>query len=84
MKTKLWLATLAFFAIVTPGRSQGHVPAFQLGVKAGVNISKVDGDAFAIADVWPIMRQRDAAKHRALRDADDPERFFDDTGEHRV
>jgi hypothetical protein len=47
MKTKLWLTTLAFFAFATRGHSQGHVPAFQLGVKGGVNISKVDGDAFA-------------------------------------
>lgn len=50
MKTNLSMAIpamLALLAFAIPGHSQGHVPAFQLGVKGGVNISKVDGDAFS-------------------------------------
>ena len=37
----------AFVLLSVAGMSQGHIPVFQLGVKGGVNISKIDGKSFA-------------------------------------
>jgi len=47
MKTKLLVPFFAFVFLSVAGMAQGHVPVFQLGVKGGVNISKIDGKSFA-------------------------------------
>lgn len=47
MKTKILVPLVAFVLLSVAGMAQGHVPVFQLGIKGGVNISKVDGKSFA-------------------------------------
>ncbi|MEO5593489.1 MAG: porin family protein [Chitinophagaceae bacterium] len=47
MKTKLLVPLFAFVLFSFAGMAQLHVPAFQLGVKGGVNITKIDGKSFA-------------------------------------
>jgi len=47
MKTKLLVPLFAFVLFSVAGIAQGGVPIFQLGVKGGVNLSKIDGKAFA-------------------------------------
>ena len=47
MKTKLLVPLFAFVLFSIAGMAQGGVPVFQLGVKGGVNISKIDGKSFA-------------------------------------
>ncbi len=47
MKTKLAVPLFAFVLLSFAGMAQGHVPVFQLGVKGGVNISKIDGKSFS-------------------------------------
>ena len=47
MKTKLLVPLFAFVLLSVAGMAQLHVPAFQLGVKGGVNITKIDGHSFS-------------------------------------
>ena len=47
MKTKLIVPLFAFVLLSAAGMAQGRVPVFQLGVKGGVNITKIDGKSFA-------------------------------------
>lgn len=47
MKTKLIVPLFAFVLFSVAGIAQGRVPVFQLGIKGGVNITKVDGKSFA-------------------------------------
>jgi Outer membrane protein beta-barrel domain len=47
MKTKLLVPLFAFVLISTAGMAQFHVPLFQLGVKGGANITKIDGKSFS-------------------------------------
>ena len=47
MKTKLLVPLFAFVLISSAGIAQLHVPVFQLGVKGGVNITKIDGKSFS-------------------------------------
>src|SRR5450432_532394 len=47
MKTKLLIPLFAFVLISTAGMAQLHVPVFQLGVKGGANITKIDGKSFS-------------------------------------
>jgi Outer membrane protein beta-barrel domain len=47
MKTKLLVPLFAFVLISTAGMAQLHVPFFQLGVKGGVNFTKIDGKSFS-------------------------------------
>lgn len=47
MKTKLLVPLFAFVLLSVAGMAQGGVPVFQLGVKGGVNLNKVDGKSFA-------------------------------------
>lgn len=47
MKTKLFVPLFAFVLLSVAGIAQGGVPAFQLGVKGGVNLTKIDGKSFA-------------------------------------
>jgi len=47
MKTKILVPLVAFVLLSVAGMAQGHVPVFQLGIKGGVNISKIDGKSFA-------------------------------------
>jgi len=47
MKTKLLVPLFAFVLFSAAGFAQLHVPAFQLGVKGGVNITKIDGKSFS-------------------------------------
>jgi hypothetical protein len=47
MKTKLMVPFFAFVFFSLAGTAQVHVPAFQLGVKGGVNFTKIDGKSFA-------------------------------------
>lgn len=46
MKTKLLVPLAAFLFFSLAGMAQ-HVPVFQLGVKGGVNITKIDGQSFS-------------------------------------
>ena len=47
MKTKLLVPLFAFVLFSVAGMAQGGVPIFQLGVKGGVNITKIDGKSFS-------------------------------------
>jgi len=47
MKTKLLVPLFAFVLFSAAGIAQLHVPVFQLGVKGGVNITKIDGKSFS-------------------------------------
>ncbi|MEP6750045.1 MAG: porin family protein [Bacteroidota bacterium] len=47
MKTKLLVPLSAFVLFSLAGMAQTRVPVFQLGVKGGVNISKIDGQSFS-------------------------------------
>ncbi len=47
MKTKLLVPLFAFVLLSLAGMAQGRVPVFQLGIKGGVNLNKVDGKSFA-------------------------------------
>ena len=47
MKTKLLVPLFAFVLFSVAGLAQGGVPVFQLGVKGGVNLTKIDGKSFA-------------------------------------
>jgi len=47
MKTKLLVPLFALLVISVASQAQGRVPIFQLGVKGGVNITKIDGKSFA-------------------------------------
>jgi len=47
MKTKLLVPLLALLVVSVASNAQGRVPVFQLGVKGGVNITKIDGKSFA-------------------------------------
>ena len=47
MKTKRLVPFFAFVILSTAGLAQGNVPAFQLGIKGGVNLTKIDGKSFA-------------------------------------
>ncbi|MEO5681774.1 MAG: porin family protein [Chitinophagaceae bacterium] len=47
MKTKLLVPLVAFVLMSIAGVAQGGVPAFQLGAKGGVNMTKIDGKSFA-------------------------------------
>ena len=47
MKTKQLVPLFAFVLISVAGMAQVHVPAFQLGVKGGVNFTKIDGKSFS-------------------------------------
>lgn len=47
MNTKRLVPFFAFVILSTAGIAQGNVPAFQLGIKGGVNMTKIDGKSFA-------------------------------------
>jgi len=47
MKTKKLIPLVAFVLLSVAGIAQVHVPVFQLGVKGGVNITKIDGKSFS-------------------------------------
>jgi hypothetical protein len=47
MKTKILVPLFAFVVLSVTGMAQGRVPVFQLGVKGGVNMNKIDGRSFA-------------------------------------
>ena len=47
MKTKLFVPLFAFVLLSAAAMAQGRVPAFQLGIKGGVNLTKIDGKSFA-------------------------------------
>lgn len=47
MKKKLLVPLFAFVLFSMAGMAQLHVPAFQLGIKGGVNITKIDGKSFS-------------------------------------
>ncbi len=47
MKTKRLVPLFAFVLLSMAGIAQQHVPIFQLGVKGGVNITKIDGKSFS-------------------------------------
>ena len=47
MQTKLLVTLFAFVLFSVAGMAQGGVPIFQLGVKGGVNITKIDGKSFS-------------------------------------
>ena len=47
MKTSILVPLLAFILCSFSGMSQLHVPAFQIGIKGGVNVTKIDGKSFA-------------------------------------
>ncbi|MEP7277816.1 MAG: porin family protein [Bacteroidota bacterium] len=47
MKTKQLVPFFAFILFSIAGMAQVHVPAFQLGVKGGVNFTKIDGKSFS-------------------------------------
>ena len=47
MKTKQLVPLVAFVLFSMAGMAQAHVPVFQLGVKGGVNITKIDGKSFS-------------------------------------
>ena len=47
MKTKFLVPLFAFVVCSMAGMAQGRVPVFQLGVKGGVNMTKIDGKSFA-------------------------------------
>ena len=47
MKTKLLVPLFAFVLFSVAATAQTHVPRFQLGVKGGVNIDKIDGVSFS-------------------------------------
>jgi Outer membrane protein beta-barrel domain len=47
MKTKILVPLFAFVLLSVAGMAQGRVPVFQLGVKGGVNMNKIDGKSFA-------------------------------------
>ena len=46
MKQKLLTILVAFFATVATAYSQQRLPFFELGIKGGTNITKVDGKSF--------------------------------------
>ena len=47
MKKKILLPLTLLMLVSAVGFSQGRVPFFQLGVKGGVNFTKIDGQAFS-------------------------------------
>ncbi|MEO6314086.1 MAG: porin family protein [Chitinophagaceae bacterium] len=47
MKTKLLVPLFAFVLFSIAGMAQGRVPFFQLGIKGGVNFTKIEGKSFA-------------------------------------
>ena len=47
MNTKRLIPFFVFVILSTAGIAQGNVPAFQLGIKGGVNMTKIDGKSFA-------------------------------------
>lgn len=47
MKTKRLVPLFALVLLSVAGMAQNHVPVFQLGVKGGVNLTKIEGKSFS-------------------------------------